>query len=78
MAACEAGHIEVVRYLIEREGVDPEQAARDGTTPLHAAARGGHVEVVKYLIDEKRVNSDCKDGNGSSPLECALNSETKQ
>ena len=78
VAACEAGHIEVVKYLIEREGVDPEQAVRDGTTPLHAAARGGHAEVIKYLIEEKKVNSDCKDEKGSTPLDCALSNEIKK
>ena len=73
VAACEAGDIEVVKYLIEREGVDPEQAARDGNTPLHAAALKGHLEKVKYLIEKgaNPVQPAFKDTHGTTPTHAA-------
>ena len=69
--ACEAGHLDVVRHLIEREGVSPGFRGAGGTTPLHVAARGGHVKVVRYLIDERGVDPSCEDDNGVTPLDCA-------
>ena len=52
-AACEGGHIDVVKFLMERDRGKRAVRGIIGTTPLHMAARGGNVEVVKYLIDEQ-------------------------
>lgn len=48
--ACEFGHADVVRYLIDR-GVDVAAAVKHhGQTGLHWAAGGGHVEAVEVLL----------------------------
>lgn len=43
------GHIDIVRYLLERE-VDPNEQAHCGATALFFAAECGHLEVVKDLL----------------------------
>jgi ankyrin repeat protein len=30
--------------------------SKNGTTPLHIAAKMGNMEIVKYLIEEKKCN----------------------
>jgi ankyrin repeat protein len=47
--ACEAGHVEVVAYLLER-GADAKRVSYSGFTPLHLAAAEGHLEIVKLLV----------------------------
>ena len=46
--ACQEGHLEIVRLLLEA-GAAPNQARNDGATPLFAACYGGHLEVAKLL-----------------------------
>jgi hypothetical protein len=46
--ACAYGHIDVVRFLIDR-GIDIGERHR-GETPLHVAAAGGHAEIVATLL----------------------------
>ncbi|XP_062585045.1 uncharacterized protein LOC134246700, partial [Saccostrea cucullata] len=48
-AACGAGHISIVKELMER-GADINQQSEDDT-PLSAASGGGHMSVVKELIE---------------------------
>ena len=74
-AACEGGHIDVVKFLMER---DREKRAARGITPLHMAARGGNVEVVKYLIDEQGMDPSCEDEKGFTPYDCAQNNEMRK
>jgi ankyrin repeat protein len=48
--ACTNGHLEIVRFLLDKDAyVDPESP--NGTTALMMAARGGHIHIVKLLID---------------------------
>jgi hypothetical protein len=60
-AACEEGHIEVVRLLV-KAGADKEKAATDGCTPLHAACGKGHIKVVRLLVeagaDKEKARAD--------------------
>ena len=51
--AAGGGHLEVVKYLIEDRGCDPNITDNYGWNALYCAARVGHLEVVKYLIEER-------------------------
>jgi hypothetical protein len=46
--ACAYGHLDVVRFLLDR-GIDVGERHR-GETPLHVAAFGGHAEIVAVLL----------------------------
>ena len=76
--ACEAGHMEVVKFLMERDKEGRALMGAGGTTPLHVAARGGHIEVVKYLIDDRGMDPSCEDSDGFTPLDCARNNKMRK
>ena len=54
------GHEEVVKTLLEREDVDPDQpdTIYCGDTPLSWAAKTGHEGIVKMLLEREDVNPD--------------------
>ncbi|KAF3207863.1 hypothetical protein TWF679_008195 [Orbilia oligospora] len=59
--AAEHGHVDVVEFLLGREGVDPDFAALStGQTPLSYAAENGHIGVVDLLLATGRVNPDSR------------------
>lgn len=66
-----------ILLLLLKKGAKHNVKDKDGSTPLHIAAREGHVEFCKILIDhEKRENpsldiSNAKDRDGSTPLHIA-------
>ena len=76
--ACEAGHMEVVKFLMERDKEGRALTGAGGTTPLHVAARGGRIEVVKYLIDDRGMDPSCEDSDGFTPLDCAQNNTMRK
>ena len=60
--AAENGRLAVVEFLVERGGVNINDANRDGDTPLCVAACTGRLHVVRYLVavgaDLQRINHD--------------------
>jgi ankyrin repeat protein len=48
--AARAGHIEVVRMLVQ-SGASINHLDESGNAPIHWAARGGYLEVVQYLAE---------------------------
>ena len=50
-SACCGGHLNVVRYLVIEQRINPHTIQdRNGFTPLHYACEGCHLNVVRYLI----------------------------
>jgi len=49
--ASTAGHVELVRFFLER-GLDIDEEADVGGTALRLACSNGHLEVVRYLVDK--------------------------
>ena len=68
------GHDGVVKILLERADVNPNQADIEyGRTPLWWAAENGHEEVVKMLLEREEVNPNQADTKYSrTPLLCAV------
>jgi len=64
--ACEKGHLEVVRLLMDR-GADLEKADNTGCTPLLIACGRGHLEVARLLLD-RGADTEKADSNGETPL----------
>ena len=71
--ASNRGHEEVVKILLEREDVNPNQADTEyGRTPLSWAAESGCEWVVKMLLDREDINPNQTDTNfGRTPLSWA-------
>ncbi|WP_264705197.1 ankyrin repeat domain-containing protein [Wolbachia endosymbiont (group A) of Gymnosoma rotundatum] len=67
------GKLKVVKYLIEKKGVDFNVKEGDfGWTLLHLAAFGGNLEVVKYFIERKQVDFNVGDSYKITPLHYAV------
>lgn len=51
LIACQEGHIEIVRFLIESFGIEiVNKSRKEKKTPFGIAASHNHLEVLKYLI----------------------------
>ena len=46
---CEYGHLEVVKYLVEKCGADVRS---DNDLAVKMASGNGHLELVKYLVEK--------------------------
>jgi ankyrin repeat protein len=72
MYAAGYGHIETVRFLLDR-GVDPGVHNEHGQTALHWTTYGPHVEVAALLLAERASLVDAREtAYGGTPLEWAL------
>ena len=49
--ACNEGHFEVVKSLLEKD-VNIHAVGENDRTPLHHACENGHVEVAKLLLEK--------------------------
>ena len=53
--ACSNGHLDLVKYLIEKCHCNPEAKDYVGWTPLYFASKEGHLDIVQYLVEECHV-----------------------
>jgi ankyrin repeat protein len=67
--AAKEGHLDVVRFLLER-GAAVDGNNDDAGTPLSSAAAGGHVDIIRVLLD-KGARIDATDASGATPLHLA-------
>jgi len=65
------GHEGVVRVILSRDDINPDQCGMYGRTPLWCAAFYGYVGVVKMLLERDDIAPDTPDGNNRTPLLCA-------
>ncbi|KAF4179323.1 hypothetical protein CNMCM8060_003186 [Aspergillus lentulus] len=61
----------VVRFLLTRDGVDPNVKNDDGQTPLAYAAYECFNDIVKILLKCPNVDVNCADDRGCTPLRLA-------
>ena len=72
LCAAERGNIEEVKRLLS-SGLLDVNSLKDGTTPLHEAARDGHTDVVQLLLN-RGADKNKESMFGSTPLHrAALN-----
>lgn len=67
--ACSWGHLEMVKWLLEK-GAQINMRDKDGRIPLHWAAGMGHKDVVELLLANK-ADLTVKDKDGRTPRELA-------
>ena len=54
--ACENGHLEIAKFLIEEKGCDPMYNYGRFPTPYTYACAGGHLELIRYLTEKSRCD----------------------
>ena len=77
--AAVCNQLEMVKYLVDEQLVDPLCQAEDGSAPLslHLACVGGNVEVVAYLVKEMskylplKDIVNCKNNEGAALIHTA-------
>ena len=65
-SACENGHVDVARLLLDN-GAEVNRAKKDGATPLYIACEKGHVDAARLLLDKGADMNRAKE-NGVTPL----------
>ena len=50
--ASKKGHVDLVRWLVERRGANLDIIDGNSNSPLHLAASKGYVPIVEYLLDQ--------------------------
>ncbi|KLO92474.1 Uncharacterized protein LW93_12048 [Fusarium fujikuroi] len=73
--ACENGHFEIARVLVERDA-EPIDTGRDAYSPLMLASKNGHYEIVRWLI-ARGADIGQSRRNESAILLAASNGHTK-
>ena len=68
--ASEYCHHHIVKLLLDR-GANPNKRSRDGTAPLHAAARKGSLPIVLELLRAPNMDAAPVDDDGQTPLAVA-------
>jgi ankyrin repeat protein len=68
-AACLAGSVDTLNVLLSEQAADFASAARDGSTPLHTAARRGEGAVIRLLALHGARLTACR--FGCTPLHTA-------
>ena len=69
--ACEAGSINIVRFLVDELDCDTSCKLNNGRTLLHIACIGGHNMIVEYLVQDKSCDLLCPDKEGVTPFHLA-------
>jgi acyl-CoA-binding protein len=76
MWACDHGHLEIVKYLVE-QGADMNKQDNDGQTCLHYAVSCEHLDIIKYLVQSK-INVDICDNDGTKAVDLVEDEQIKQ
>ena len=66
MIACLTGHLEVVKYLVDK-GADINAITTELWSPLFIASYNGHIDIVEYLLS-KKAPVEVVDTIGWTPL----------
>jgi len=53
------GHLEYIRFLVEKKNYNAMQKDQSGFTSFHLAAVKGNLEVFKYFVTQRNCNPAC-------------------
>lgn len=65
--AAKNGHMDIVEYLIQQQGLDADEQDNEGKTPLHYAVLEDHEEIVNFLTPV-HADVNMQDSKGNTPL----------
>lgn len=74
--ASSQGHVEVVKFLLEKGSTLATIARSNGKTALHSAARNGHLEIVKALLSKEPGIVLRNDKKGQTALHMAVKGQS--
>jgi ankyrin repeat protein len=66
-----SGKLDTVKFLIEKEGCDPNCRGKNGATLLHSAAIEGHLEIIQYLVSKHHCDPSLRDDKDNATLHLA-------
>ncbi len=67
--ACNAGKLEILKYLIDHKEIAVEEATSiSRKTLLHLASERDHFDIVQYLVEEKEADFQAETKDGKTPL----------
>jgi len=66
--AVEANQLEIVKFLIEAQSMDPNMPDKSKWTPLHIGCAAGNLDIVDYLLMKVMVNIYVTSVDKSTPL----------
>ncbi|XP_053453894.1 espin-like protein [Nycticebus coucang] len=69
--ATRAGHLDCVRFLVQRAKLPSNQRAHNGATPVHDAAATGNLAELCWLVRDGGCGLQDQDASGVSPLHLA-------
>ncbi|XP_008055927.1 espin-like protein [Carlito syrichta] len=69
--ATRAGHLDCVKFLVQRAKLPSNQRAHNGATPVHDAAATGSLAELRWLIRDGGCGLQDQDASGVSPLHLA-------
>ncbi|XP_042558264.1 espin-like protein [Dipodomys spectabilis] len=69
--ATRAGHLDCVKFLVERAKLPSNQQAHNGATPVHDAAATGNLAELRWLVRGGGCGLQDQDASGVSPLHLA-------
>ena len=70
--AVQAGHFELVRWLVTMGRADPQLLDRNGSSPFHIACIVGHYRIAEwFVLGPARVDLNAKDYTGGTALSWA-------
>mmetsp|Transcript_17484 Transcript_17484/g.26040 ORF Transcript_17484/g.26040 Transcript_17484/m.26040 type:complete len:381 (+) Transcript_17484:107-1249(+) len=77
--ACAGGHVEIIRELTMKFGVDANSCSeKDGYTALHHAAAGGKLQAVTFLVLVVSARDDVAGHDGRTPYDVASRNDVRK
>ena len=70
-AASSENCLEMINYLINTLGCDPNAKTTRRSLPLHISCRHGNLDTAKYFITEQNCNPNVQNSDGWTPLHMA-------
>ena len=74
MWACDLGHLEIVKFLVEA-GANVNAQDAEGQTCLHYAVSCENLDVCKYLCQVKALNRSLRDNENARPFDLTKKKE---